>query len=421
MIIRTYCVLILYLIPPSIADAAMATSATPLLTFTEAFDFKEFARDHLATMSESARLIGQERDGSILFVWDYTANDGDKTTNIGLYQKNLSSFVTLFQCENLVNIVSATINAERTLLAYTLETNDNNETLFDSFIVEIKPQNRVFTLNLTGSDFRKLQFIYPDGNISSKSSHSQQVSQLLIVVPNVFVCLYKIKMQSTRDGAVMATQPDKQTILNNFVWYQWDPHTQYLYHARLETANSKEQAMVAGSNNVILNCLMFVNGSHRLVFIVALPLPYSVSLYSDFTTYHDSPFSLSLPVRELNLKILHRRDGFWCACLQHYTGYSPERKYTSADPPNSCKIDYSVFLLHNGHVMYGQVPMSVSASEDLYVHFMLIGSFVIAYVPGFMLHLLNVGPRVDPCHNLTFGPDHALFLPRQREGSTIKR
>ncbi len=400
----------------------MATSDAPLplLTFTETFDFKEFVKDHLGTAADTARLIGQERDGSVLFTWEYTTNAGDKTTNIGLFQKNLSSFLTLFQCENQVEIVSATINSERTLLAYTLKTSEN-DIIYDSFIVEIKPQNRVFTLNLTGSDFRRLQFIYPEGNVLSRPSHNQQVSHLLIIVPSVFVCLYKIKMQTTRDGAVMATQPDKQTILSKFVWYQWDPHTQYLYHAKLETANSHERPMVAGRYTVILNCLKFTNGSHQLVFIVALPLPYSLSIYTDYTTYYDSPFSLRLPVRELNLKILHQRNGFWCACLQHYTGYSPDGKTTSTDPPTACKIDYSVFLLHNGHVMYGQVPMSVSADQDLFIHFMLLGSFVVAYVPGFMLHLLNVGPKVDPCHHLTFGPDHALFLPRQAEGTTKKR
>ena len=388
------------------------TTADPLLTFTESFNFTKFARDHLpSVVSQSARLIGQEKDGTILFAWDQTSNDGDQTTNVGLYQKNISSFATIYQHENVASIVAATVNQEHTLLAFTIDLKDEDST-FDSYLAEIKPQNRVFTLNIAGSDFRKLQFLYPD---SSKSSHrTQPTSNFLLIVPEKFVCLYKIKMQAVRTGALMSTQPEREIIQQNFNWYQWDPYAQFLYHARFETLATQAQASVngGGKNALFLHCLRFQGNTQQLVFSVSLPLPYPVSVYSSTSTSYKSPLALTLPVREKNLQILYRQDGYWCVCVQHCSGSKDNMKLVGDE---GCRIDYSVFILHNGNVLYGQVPMTVFANESLYIHFMLIGCFVVAYIPGFMLHLLNIGPRVDPCHHLTFGPEHSMFLPKQPE------
>ena len=122
------------------------------------------------------------------------------------------------------------------------------------------------------------------------------------------------------------------------------------------------------------------------------------------------------------LQVLHRRDGFWCVCLQHCRGISPSSvdpnfEYEELDTPQGSKIDYSVYIIHNGYVMYGQMPLPVASNEDMIIHFMLIGCFVAAYIPGFMLHILNVGPRTDPCHHLAFSSANTPDFPiSQLEG-----
>ena len=404
-------------------------ASEPLLKFTESFNFEQFVHDQLVTgnpddvQTGSTLLIGQERDGSILFAWNRKNNVGEMITNVGLFQQNQSSYTTLYQHESVANIVAATVNAERTLLAFTTKAgspDEEEEEIFDSFIAEIKPQSRVFTLNIAGSDFRMLKFLQRESTSTKNqiSSRSQQQPHLLVVIPGVIICVYKFKMQIVRNGAVVVAQPENETILKNFTWYQWDPQMQWLYYARFESTTSKVQASVSGKNSLLLHCTRLSQLTPQLLFTVSLPLPYNDHLYSATSTYYNSPFAFTVPVQEMNLQVLHRRDGFWCVCLQHCTGVASNADYdiVGTDSPQGVKVDYSVYIIHNGYVLYGQVPLSVPTNKKLFIHFMLIGCFVIAYIPGFMLHLLNVGPRVDPCHHLTFGPEQSIFLPILPEG-----
>lgn len=408
-----------------------AQASEPLLKFTESFNFEKFVRDQLVAENpddietESAHLIGQERDGSILFAWNRKNNVGEMITHVGLFQQNLPSYTTLYQHENVANIVAASVNAEHTLIAFTTKAESPNEEeevehIFDSFIAEIKPQSRVFTLNIAGSDFRMLQFLQRESTSTKNliSSRTQQQAHLLVVIPGVIVCVYKFKMQLVRNGAVVVSQPEIETIVKKFMWYQWDPQMQWLYYARFESTTSRVQASVSGKNSLLLHCMRLSQLTPHLLFTVSLPLPYNDHLYSATTTYYDSPFAFTVPVQEMNLQVLHRRDGFWCVCLQHCTGVASNADYdiVGADSPQGVKVDYSIYIIHNGYVLYGQVPLSVPTNEKLFIHFMLIGCFVIAYIPGFILHLLNVGPRVDPCHHLTFGPEQSVFLPILPEG-----
>ena len=382
-----------------------------LLALNIAFDFKAFVKDQLvpgegAAISEmvrtTARMIGQERDGKILFTWDKKNNAGDTFTNVGLYSASTSSYHTIYQHESPSYICSATVNADMTLLAFTVRTEEAGEKWYDCFIAEIRPQERVFTLNLEGPNFRMLQFLHGDTSASkNRIGRSIPPSRLLLVIPNSIICQYQFRMQQVRQGAIVVSQPEQEVIQRNFLWYQWDPLTQWLYYARFEGSADRS---FTGTNSLTLHCKSFASASPQHLFTLSLPLPspYKENMYTRTMTFYDSPFSSRLPVQEINLQVLYRPDGFWCVCLQHCTGAACD---------DESKIDYSVYILHNGCLLYAQVPLTVQTSENMYIHFMLIGSFVAAYIPGVMLHFLNIGPRVDPCHHLMFGPDLACALP----------
>ena len=385
-------------------------AAESLLTFNIAFDFDEFVQQQLipsegasiADMIRStAKMIGQEREGKILFTWDKRNNTGETITCVGVYSPSSKSYRTLYQHDSQTSICAATINSELTLLAFTMMMEENGEKCYDCFIAEIRPQERVFTLNLEGPEFRMLQFLHNDSSSKNRMGRNVPPSRLLLVIPNSIICQYQFKMQQVRQGAIVVSQPEQEIIQRNFMWYQWDPQMQWLYYARFEGNIDRS---VSGRNSLTLHCKSFASSAPQHIFTLSLPLPlpYKESLYTSSMTYYDSPFAFRLPVEEINMQIIYRPDGFWCVCLQHCTGEACD---------SESKVDYSVYILHNGYTLYAQVPLPALTSEDLYIHFMLIGCFVAAYIPGVMLHLLNIGPRVDPCHHLMFGSDMAIPLP----------
>lgn len=398
----------------------------PLLRFTETFSFKKFVEEHLVSPEEeeladmvrsSAHLVGQTRSGEVLYAWDRQVSGDESITTVGLFNHQTKSHHTIYQHDCKISVCDATINYEKTLLAFTIKeaAYEDDQHMYDSYIAEIQPQGRVFTLNIPSPNYRMLQFLHRESSQAPKirmTSKTTQMSHLLVVIPSVLICLYHFKMQLIMLGAVMVGQPEKEILQKNFAWYQWDPHTQWLYYARFETNTSMVRVSVSGKHALLLSCENFSTPKHQLMFTVSLPLPYSEDLYSNVATYYDCPFAFILPVREMNLQVLYRRDGFWCVCLQHCTGVALELD----QPDSSCagssegaKIDYSVYILHNGHVLYGQVQFPHFISDPTYIHFMLVGCFVAAYIPYMMLHLLNVGPLIDPCHHLTFGSDYSSF------------
>ena len=423
----------------TLAESFDPNTPEPMLRFTKVFDFSQFVNDHLIPsersevaemVRSSARLIGQSRDSGVLFAWDKKNNAGNTVTSVGWFTQFSPAYRTLYHHESQTNIVAASVNHERTLLTFTIKDvqEPDTEDVYDSFIAEIQPQGRIFTLDIQSPEFRLLQFIQPDASTpKNRMGRSQQMSHLLIIVPGVLICIYHIKMQVVRLGAIMVSQPEQETIQKRFTWYQWDPRNQWLYYARFESGLNRAQASaLSGRNSLVLHCKSFSYSSHQHLFTLSLPLP-SVERNLDHgtRTYFHSPFSFTMPSSDLNLQVLHRSDGFWCVCLQHSTGVSSsfDVEVPNQDSSHGGKIDYSVYIIHNGYVLYGQVPLTAPTNEGMRIHFMLLGCFVAAYIPGFMLHLLNVGPRVDPCHHLTFGPELATLLPsvssREKELSTL--
>ncbi len=373
--------------------------------------------DLAKTVLDSAKLVGQEKDGGVLFVWHAPSpteegkDSGELVTHVGWYTQSSPRYRVLYTHESQVDICAASVNFERTLLAFTIKTTVDGEVTYEPFVAEIQPQGRVFTLNMSGNCYRKTQFLHLDMTTpKNRVSRNVLSSRLLLIIPNKCIWLYTFRMQMMREGTILTQQPEQEFIANRFSWYQWDPLVQRLYYANFETARSRAQASISGRNSLVFHCISFSSSSHKVLLTVSLPLPYNESVYSTSLTYYHSPFAFTVPVREMNLQVLHRRDGFWCVCLQHCTGVAAtvddtSSDYEDPDRPQGGKIDYSVYILHNGYVLYGQVPLPIPSSEALYIHFMLIGCFVAAYIPGFMLHLLSVGPRTDPCHHLAFGPD----------------
>ena len=59
----------------------------------------------------------------------------------------------------------------------------------------------------------------------------------------------------------------------------------------------------------------------------------------------------------------------------------------------------------------GEVLLTEAKEGGHHIQFMILGNFVLAYVPGVMFHLLNISVHTDPCHHLILKGNHAPMLP----------
>lgn len=66
------------------------------------------------------RLLGQEQDGTQLLSWVAT-KDAKEVLNIGLYTNKTKTLVTLYNFNEKLNIIQASVNATQTLLIYVVK------------------------------------------------------------------------------------------------------------------------------------------------------------------------------------------------------------------------------------------------------------------------------------------------------------
>ena len=101
-------------------------------------------------------------------------------------------------------------------------------------------------------------------------------------------------------------------------------------------------------------------------------------------------------------------------CIQNTDGTGPRpkpQKTVSIQRSREVKIEYSVYILHNGHIIEGEVILPAPVYEGCYIQFLLLRNFVVAYVPQVMLHILNVGAQTDPCHHLILDKQYSPPIP----------
>ena len=419
---------------------------------------------------QNAHVVGQEADGSVLVSWDGKGSNDNPAlvTKVGHYTtaQGKAVYQELYKHNERVHIASATINSSLTLLAFTIREEDQGEATYLSLCAEIHPQGRTFTLELNcgASHFRKLQFLplspgtpstpKPSNNASTmrQSRHGHHgnsssapsclcySSRLLVIVPSAFIVTYTILLQQTsglsQNGTmtrsatgtmIMDFQEDRPPITPHPLdWYQWDPKQQWLYYARLESK----------PNLLVLSCIGFSSEPYEQVLSLCLPLLYPAERYkagplSPYPTSSSSDpqacipqVDLTTPARHLNIQVVHRKkeDHLMCVCVQHCAKepLSPPPPPTTMQGDSSDQdyilaveemVDYSVYMIHNGHVIRGQVPFSALPTSNLRVHFTMVGKFLAAYIPGVMLHLLNIHPQVDPCHHLVLEAGASPPLP----------
>ena len=370
-----------------------------ILKFKELYNFNHLVDKHLITglqpseveeVKSTVKIIGQERSGSFLFAW--TVN---RTTYIATHFPNGPIHNLLYKFPEPTNVVSASINEDTSLLAFTTikEKNPDSPT-FSTYIVNIHSDAAPVPLKLNTLYYHKVLFLKSMGFDYRKLGTIRPEVKLLLIMHKVGIVFYQLHLRTIQNHTVISDEPKEEGITEEIDWYQWDSINQWLYYARFFNPEEK---------GVTLACIDFSQAYHIVLFCLQFNLPYDSFHYTGNTTYYTSPGAFVLPQKEINIQILHVKDGPWCMCLQHSDGCHTE--------DGQYKIEYSVFMMHNGHVLKGYVNLNEKSEHGIPLHFMLLGQFVAVYAPGYLFHLLNVGAKSDPCHHLLLGKEFTPNLP----------
>ncbi|XP_006822463.1 gamma-secretase-activating protein-like [Saccoglossus kowalevskii] len=381
-------------------------------------DKQDAAKDDL-TLS----IIGQERNGEILYTWLGTppfdkTGDNQEVTYIGLYDQTTKENSVIFIHEQKVCIVGCSINQEKTLIAFTSLDNadftsqDSSRpfaNIYKSFLAEVQPQNRIFSLNVERRNLLRCQFLYSKlkgfSEVPSKEAH------MLFFLHKESIGLYKISLaRMGHKGVVMSGQPRTKQIVKKFLWSQWDAYTQRLYFLQRRKKKTEQ------GDDVLLTCYEFKE--HFLFETVlnlplCLPLPSEVSVIDYFMNF----LGPHVCDGSINLEVVSHVGGTLCICYQHPLYYNKTRskkptlrlkdehdeKWTDLSDETIATIDvnYSVLMVHDGSNLNCCIPnVPIDIAERMKLKFIPLKDYILVYAPGYVSHLLNITSELEPCHHI---------------------
>ncbi|XP_064145973.1 gamma-secretase-activating protein isoform X3 [Loxodonta africana] len=327
---------------------------------------------------DSLRVLNFERNGNII----YTYKDDKGSVFFGLYDCQTRQNEHLYTFETDLQVISCSINSERTLLAVSLvqttKEGRRNELQPGSkcltLLVEIHPINNVKVLKAVDSNIW-VQFLYP-----RVESHPLSENHLLLISEEKYIEQFHIQVIQEDGNKVVIKNSGhlpRDRVAEDFVWAQWDMLEQRLYYIDLKKSRS------------ILKCIQF-NADESFTLMFAAPLDISLNdsgfkLVNFGCDYLQDQEELS---KHLSLCVFTNKTGSLCVC------YSP--KFDSWE-----QITYSVFYFHKGH---SKTFTAALGSGDSHVTkgvtFLNLDYFVAVYLPGHFFHLLNIQHPDLICHSL---------------------
>ncbi|XP_053409861.1 gamma-secretase-activating protein isoform X2 [Nycticebus coucang] len=315
--------------------------------------------DVLENNYASLRVLNVERNGNIIYTYKH-----------------------LYTFEKDLEVVSCSVNSERTLLAASLVQSTleggSNELQPGSkcltLLVEIHPVNNVKVLKAVDS-YNWVQFLYP-----CVESHPLPENHLLLISEEKYIEQFHIQV-TQEDGKKVVIKNSghlsRDRIAEDIVWAQWDVPDQRLYYIDLKKSRS------------ILKCIQFYAGeSFNLMFEVSLDISLSDSGFKLVNFGCDCRQYQEKLSKHPTLCVFTNHTGSLCVC------YSP--KCASLE-----QITYSVFYIHKGHSQTFTAALGSAGSHVTKgVTFLNLDYYVAVYIPGHFFHLLNIQHPDLICHSL---------------------
>ncbi|XP_060160760.1 gamma-secretase-activating protein isoform X2 [Globicephala melas] len=327
---------------------------------------------------ESLRVLNVERNGNII----YTYKDDKGNVFFGLYDYQTKQNEHLYTFEKDLQVVSCSVNRERTLLAASLvqaaKEGRRNELQPGSrcltLLVEIHPINNVKVLKAVDS-YIWVQFLYPH-----VESHPLPESHLLLISEEKYIEQLHIQVTQEDGNRVVIKNSGhlpRQRVAEDFVWAQWDMSEQRLYYIDLKKSRS------------VLKCIQFYADEHfSLMFEAPLDVSLSDSGFKLVNFGYDDLQDQEKLSKHPTLCVFTNHAGSLCVC------YCPN--FDSWE-----QITYSVLYFHKGHgktftATLGRVDSRVTKG----ITFLSLDYYVAVYLPGHFFHLLNIQHPDLICHSL---------------------
>lgn len=372
------------------------------------------------------RIVGQEKDNSIILTWIDIGPNSRKTepkvTYFGLYEASQRHLERLFVYDKEVVVTGASVNQERTLLAFTVTEqcfgssnepcSSHNPAIYTSYLAEIRGRNCIYSFFNARHTFQKVQFLY--GEYVGYGSSSKKESHMLFLHHKEAIGLYHFPMARFGDkGMIMSDQPRIQQVADEFFWAEWDCRNQRLYivypkHKRVNSGLDEEQEEMPD--------LMFVayqfNERSPHSKVLKFPLPFTgVDLFrkTRHPEYADIPLSHTISEKHVNMQVVTLPGkGSFYICVQHpiSVGTEGSQNNTEESVELSNQLEYSVYVLHHGFLMKCVLP-NVRPSQDLNyrLFFSSLDNYLMVFLPGRFMHLLNCGTEREPCHHIILQDD----------------
>ncbi|XP_045144883.1 gamma-secretase-activating protein [Echinops telfairi] len=344
-------------------------------TYTEKYTSEQY--NNLENNYDSLRVLNVERNGNVIYTYKDKGN-----TFFGVYDCQTRQNELLYSFETNLQVISCSVNRERTLLAVSLvqstEEGRRNELQPGSkcltLLVEIHPINNVKVLKAVDS-YIWVQFLYPHVD-----NHPLSEQRLLLISEEKYIEQFHIQVIQEDGNKVVIRNPGhlpRDRVAEDFVWAQWDMLEQRLYYIDLKKSRS------------ILKCIQFsVPENFTLMFEAPLDISLNDSglkLVNFGCDYLQDQEKLST---HPTLCVFSNKTGILCVC------YSPE-----FDPRK--QITYSVFYFHKG---YRKTFTPALGSVDSHVAkgltFLNLDYYVAVCLPGHFFHLLDIQHPDLICHSL---------------------
>eukprot|EP00794_Sanderia_malayensis_P014283 gene14283-15770_t len=412
-----------------------------MVDFVENYDFISAVRPHieeiygqenLVNCCRTPKIIGQERDGMVIYTWHSkeTCNNFKSKTHVSLYDTEKRKSALLFTHNDDIDIVNASVNQNNILLAFTvrevqplsgnMSPGDPTE-IFKSYIAEIAPCNRIFSLNIEWHTYQKVQFLY------SPKPQTKKIP-MLFIHHKESIGLYHIPVGKLGDaGYVMSSQPKTEQIVQQFLWCQFDPTTQRLFFLQLIAKDEEGMDAVA-----MFNAIQFTDpGEFKYMLKFQLPLSLKMELMKETVKYFPSYLSQVASNRNLNITALVGSKGELTVCYQHVTNDSAAASSDKSSPssdnddtisvcsiiPGCNTIEYSICCVHGGYTIHAVVSVA-STSHEMRLFFTNFGEYILVLLPGEFMHLLDCSSEHKPMHHILLSQDNFSALPEESSPSS---
>ncbi|PRP78535.1 hypothetical protein PROFUN_02388 [Planoprotostelium fungivorum] len=366
----------------------------------------------------TVRIVGNERDGTIICTRDTIDRNGATITAFDFYDVSTKRVLLNQHFERRhLDVIGCSVSQDRSLIAYTIcvqnstsgELSDGSSGSYlsideyETWWGELHPQATMQCLKRSSSPMR-IQFIYSsDFNASTNNFTSKRAVYFLGFGLNEkielqhSIELYHVTLKF-RDGKLL-TVPNKKVVLaSSYIWCEWDTKKASLYIVSTKPGKSN-----ASEPNIFsLKCYTFQDKKSGILHSIYSSEDYTLSyeIPLEFQYEGFDPLHILYPLTpydkkcDLHMQMIHMRENENCLCVQHPIEGEGQKR----------SITVTLFILHTKTKMDIKIPIKVTSDMDvsrIRVTFEHLLDSIILFIPGIFFQIVHCGNDRGPVAGLS--------------------